>query len=376
MEIRYRETRSDFIRWHRLNKTSVMSQWRNYLIVSMALLPAAFVLWMLQSTYAALWMSMATMVMLILAGYRWFVPLVRFPLCEHVDTFDRHIGKRKSSSSIVQWKWERIEEIRETKKDFQFWRNDLSSVLPKHALSLGQQKELRDLLKEVQQPAGDSPPLPLYQDRILSDGAFPVYRYQMSSVDAKQVMSSKLKPYQNADSNSKQKTGSVSRRLFRVGFGFLLFWLIYAILMFVRVNAIFSNVIRDLLICLLPFLILWLIARTRSWLRITRLFKLPSDELSVRLCHDGIAMGAPDYASLLHWNDVASLLVNDHYIGFRTIHSLIHLIPMRAIGDEAAVEGFLETVVELKSVADKEAATVVQREPFLSDNPYQTPLSQ
>ena len=39
MEIRYRETRNDFIRWHRLNKTGVMSQWRSYLVIALALLP-------------------------------------------------------------------------------------------------------------------------------------------------------------------------------------------------------------------------------------------------------------------------------------------------------------------------------------------------
>ena len=374
MEIQYRETRSDFIRWHRLNKTGVVSQWRNYLLVAFALLPAALVLWTLQSIYAALWMSMAMIVMLVFAGYRYVVPLVRFPLCDHVDTFNHHITTRKSCHSIVQWKWERIEEIRETKKDFQFWRNDVSNVLPKRALSLDQQNELRDLLKEVQQPAGDSPPLPLYQDRILSEGKFPVYRYQMSSVDSKQIMSSKLRLYENRHLKSTQKAGSVIRRSFR--FGVLLLLLIFVILRLVRANVVFSEIARDLLICLIPFLILWLILRTRTWFKITRLFKLPSDELSVRLCHDGLAMGAPDYVSLLHWNDVTGLLANDHYVGFRTIHSLIHLIPMRAIGDETAVEAFFSTVVELKAVADKEAAAVVQREPVRSDNPYQPPMSQ
>ncbi len=374
MEIRYRETRSDFIRWHRLNKTGVMSQWRNYLIVCMALLPTAFILWAFHSNYSALWMSIAAIVMLMLAGYRWFVPLVRFPLCEHVDVFDRHLGTRRSSSSIGQWKWERIEEIRETKKEFQFWRNDVGSILPKRVLTVDQENEVRNLLKEVQQPVADSPPLPLYQDRFLSESVFPVYRYQMSSVDAQQIVSSKLRPYESNDSNGVRKSGSMVRQLF--GFVFLLSVFLWATAFFFRADILFSDVTRDLLICLMPFVVLWLIARTRSWFRITRLFKLPSDEISVRLCHDGLAIGAPDYVSLLHWNDVTGLLANDHYLGFRTIHSLIHLVPMRAIGDETAVERFMENVVELKSVADKEAAAVAQSEPVDSDNPYQAPMSQ
>ena len=99
MEVRYRETRSDFIRWHRLNKTRVMSQWRSYLMVALALLPTSLLLWAYQATYAALWMSMATVFMLAWAGYRYFVPLVRFPLSEHIDVFDRHVGKRENSET-------------------------------------------------------------------------------------------------------------------------------------------------------------------------------------------------------------------------------------------------------------------------------------
>ena len=80
--------------------------------------------------------------------------------------------------------------------------------------------------------------------------------------------------------------------------------------------------------------------------------------------------------SLLHWNDVSGFLVNDHFIGFRTIHSLVHLLPMRVIGDAADVERFLQTATGLKDVADREAAAVVLTGPVQSDNPYQAPLSE
>ena len=375
MEIRYRETRSDFIRWHRLNKTRVMSQWRSYMTVAVTLLPTSLILWAYQATYAALWMSMAGVFMLACAGYRYYVPLVRFPLCERLDTFDRNMGTRKSGDSIGQWKWERIEEIRETKRDFQFWRNDVASVLPKHALSPDQQDELRVLFKDAREhPAGDSPPLPLYQDRILSESQFPVYRYQMSSVDAQQITGSRLRPYESDGSQVAQKSRTAVWRWFRILLRLLVF--LSAMMIVARAGAVFSGLIETILICLLPFLLLWLYARWRVRFSGTRVFKLPSDEISARLCHDGVVMGASDYVSLLHWNDVSRFLVNDHFIGFRTIHSLIHLLPMRTIGDKANVERFLEMAASLKDVADREAATVVQSEPVQSDNPYQAPMSQ
>lgn len=49
---------------------------------------------------------------------------------------------------------------------------------------------------------------------------------------------------------------------------------------------------------------------------------------------------------------------------------------MRVIGDEEDVERFLETAAELKDVADRETASVVQGEPVQSDNPYQAPMSE
>ena len=375
MEIRYRETRNDFIRWHRLNKTGVMSQWRSYLVIALALLPTSVILWVYQSTYAGLWMSMATVLMLIWAGYRYFVPLVRFPLSECVDMFDRDVGTRITSKSIGQWKWERIEETRETKQDFQFWRNDVGSILPKRVLSPDQQAELRNLFEEIQQhPAGDSPPLPLFEERILSESKFPVYRYQMSSADADQIIGSKLKPYESDASNGPQNSGDTLMRWLKNLFRILLF--VTVMLIFARAGLAFPGLIETIVICLMPFLIIWLYARLRSRFRVTRLFKLPSDEICARLWHDGIVMGATDYVSLLHWNDVSGFLVNDHFIGFRTIHSLIHLLPMRVIGDEEDVERFLETAAELKDVADRETASVVQSEPVQSDNPYQAPMSE
>lgn len=375
MEIRYRETRGDFIRWHRLNKTRVMSQWRSYLLVSLALLPTSLLLWAYQATYAALWMSMATVFMLACAGYRYFVPLVRFPLSEHTDEFDRHAATRKTGNSIAQWKWERIEEVRETGKEFQFWRNDIASVLPKRVLSLDQQDEMRMLVKETQErPAGDSPPLPLYQERILGEGPFSVYRYQMSSADASQITGSRLKLYENDTPQRAQKSRSAGWRGFRILFRLGLF--LSAMLIVARAGLAFPGLAETILICALPFFVLGLYSRLRSRFSSTRVFKLPSDEISARLCHDGMAMGASDYVSLLHWNDVTAFLVNDHFVGFRTIHSLIHLLPMRVIGDEAEVERFLQTAASLKEVADREAATVVQNEPVHSDNPYQAPMSQ
>jgi len=371
MEIRYRETRGDFVRWHRLNKTGVTSQWRSYFIVALTLLPTAFVLWMLQSTYAVLWMSIAASYMLLCTGYRYFVPLVRFPLSERSDTFDLHGATRECSNSIAQWKWERIEEIRETKKEFQFWRNDIGNLLPKHKLSPEQQEELRTLIAEVRQrPAGDSPPLPLYQDRVLNESRFPVYRYHMSSVDAEQIMGSKLRPYGDVDSSTARKPGTILRRLLRLLFGVLLALLV------MRAAVGIPGIVGISLICLTPFLILWLIARVRSRMKVTRMFKLPSDEITARLCDDGLVMGAPDYLSLLHWSDVSGVLVSDHYIGFRTIHSLIHLLPMRVIGDQATVEQFLDTVIDLKDVADRKSAGVIQVVPVHSDNPYQAPMSE
>ena len=374
IELRYQETKADFIRWHRMNKTGVMSQWRSYLIVALTLLPTAFVLWLYQSNYAAIWMVLAAIFMLTCAGYRYCVPLVRFPLSEHADSFDHRMGTRKSSSSIGQWKWERVEEIRETRKDFQFWRNDIASVLPKHSLSVEQQNELRTLFKEAkEQPAGDSPPLPLFQDRILSESEFPVYRYQLSSADARQITGSRLRPYESNVSNEVQGSSVSLRRWIAIPFRLLL--LACGLLIITRAGLVFSGLVGTFVICLLPFLVLWLYARVRSRFKVTRVFKLPSDEISARLCHDGIALGASDYASLLHWNDVSGFLVNDHFIGFRTIHSLIHLLPMRVIGDQAEVERFLETAVGLKDVVDRAAAVVVQSQPVQSDNPYQAPMS-
>ena len=134
--------------------------------------------------------------------------------------------------------------------------------------------------------------------------------------------------------------------------------------------------LRDVLICAIPFFILPLISRVYSRYRKPRLFKLPSDEISVRLCPDGVVMGASDFISLVHWNDVTSLYVNDHFIGFRTIHHMIHIVPKRAIGDKLDVERFVEIAAGLKEVADREATTVVQSEPVHSDNPYQAPMSQ
>jgi len=93
------------------------------------------------------------------------------------------------------------------------------------------------------------------------------------------------------------------------------------------------------------------------------------------LCDDGLVMGAPDYLSLLHWSDVSGVLVSDHYIGFRTIHSLIHLLPMRVIGDQAAVEQFLDMAIDLKDVANRKSAGVIQVVPVQSDNPYQAPMN-
>ena len=372
MEIRYRETRSDFIRWHRLNKTHVMSQWRSYLMVALALLPTSLLLLAYQATYAALWMTMAGGFMLAWAGYRYYVPLVRFPLSEHTDVFDRHVGKRKTGNSIGQWKWERIEEARETGKDFQFWRNDIASILPKRALSPDQQNEMRILIKEAQErPAGDSPPLPLYQERILSESQFPVYRYQMSSTDASQITGSRLRPYERDIASVAQKSRSAFRRWLSFLFGLVLCFSVLVII--ARAGLAFPGLGETILICALPFFILWLYVRLRTRLKLTRVFKLPSDEISARLCHDGIVMGSSDYVALLHWNDVTAFWVNDHFIGFRTIHSLIHLLPMRVIGGEAEVERFLETAAGLKDVADREAAVVVQSEPVQSDNPYQPP---
>lgn len=375
MEIRYRETRSDFIRWHRLNKTRVMSQWRSYLMVSVALVPTSILLWAYQSQYAALWMGIATAYMLIFAGYRYFVPLARFPLSLHVDEFDRHAATRKTGNTIGQWKWERIEEIRETGKEFQFWRNDIASVLPKRVLSPDQENELRVLLREAQEsPAGDSPPLPLYQQRILAESPFSVYRYQMSSTDAQQITGSSLRSYQRDNAHSDKTSRGGMKRWLRILIRMVL--LLIGTLIVFRASTAFSGFAETMMICLLPFIALWLFVRLRSRFGLTRVFKLPSDEISARLCHDGLAIGASDYVSLLHWNDVTMFLVNDHFIGFRTIHSLIHLLPMRAIGDESEVDQFLETAAGLKDVADREAATVVQSEPVQSDNPYQAPMSQ
>ena len=375
IEIRYRETQADFVRWHRLNKTGVMSQWRSYLIVALTLTPTAFILWACQSTYAALWMCMAAMFMQACAGYRYFFPLVRFPLSEHVDSFDHLVATRKFSKSIGQWKWERIEEVRETKKDFQCWRNDIASTLPKRALTTEQRNDLRTLFKEAKSnPAGDSPPLPLFQDRILGESQFTVYQYQLSSADANKITGSRLRPYESHVSEYDQASNAALGRWAKILFRLLL--MVCVMLLVFGAGTAFPGLIGTILICLLPFIILWLYARLWSRFKVTRVFKLPSDEISARLCHDGIALGAADFVSLLHWNDVSGFLVNDHFIGFRTIHSLVHLLPMRVIGDAADVERFLQTATGLKDVADREAAAVVLTGPVQSDNPYQAPLSE
>ena len=184
---------------------------------------------------------------------------------------------------------------------------------------------MRILIKEAQErPAGDSPPLPLYQERILSESQFPVYRYQMSSVDASQITGSRLRPYEREASQSGQKSRAAGWRWLRILRRWFLF--IGTLLIVARAGLAFPGLGETILICTLPFFILWLYARLRTRLKLTRVFKLPSDEISARLCHDGIVMGASDYVSLLHWNDVTAFWVNDHFIGFRTIHSLIHLI--------------------------------------------------
>ena len=84
MEIRYRETRNDFVRWHRLNKTGVVARWKNYLLVAATLLPSAIVLFLLGSWYATLWVAVAIAVMLCFSVYRFFCPLVSFSMSQHV----------------------------------------------------------------------------------------------------------------------------------------------------------------------------------------------------------------------------------------------------------------------------------------------------
>jgi hypothetical protein len=376
MEIRYRETRSDFIRWHRLNKTGVVARWRNYLLVAATLLPSAMVLFFLGSWYATLWVAVAMAVMLCFGVYRFFWPLVLFPMSQHVDSFEVKMAARTVSRSVTQWKWERIEEYRETRKDFQFWRLDFCSTVPKRALSAEQKQEQSELIAKVQQePAGDSPPLPLFCERILGDGGYPVYQFQYRAADVSQILDSPLKPYRSVPASTIRR----SRWRVWVQYAFLAFVSVFgcvAILRMVGQQNIVGSFLRDVLICAIPFFILPLIMRAYARFRKPRLFKLPSDEISVRLCPDGVAMGASDFISFVHWNDVTSLYTNDHFIGFRTIHHMIQIVPKRAIGEEAEVERFLKTAASLKEVADREAATVVQSEPVHSDNPYQAPMSQ
>lgn len=376
MEIRYRETRNDFVRWHRLNKTGVVARWKNYLLVAATLLPSAIVLFLLGSWYATLWVAVAIAVMLCFSVYRFFCPLVSFPMSQHVGLFDSNMATRTVSRSITQWKWERIEEYRETRTDFQFWRLDVGSVVPKRALSAEQRQELSELIARVQQkPAGDSPPLPLFSEKILDDGGYPVYRFQYRAADVSQILESPLKPYQSASESAIRR----SRWSVWIQCAFLASVCVFgciALLRMVGQRNIVGYFLRDVLICAIPFFILPLISRVYSRYRKPRLFKLPSDEISVRLCPDGVVMGASDFISLVHWNDVTSLYVNDHFIGFRTIHHMIHIVPKRAIGDKLDVERFVEIAAGLKEVADREATTVVQSEPVHSDNPYQAPMSQ
>jgi hypothetical protein len=376
MEIRYRENRQDFIRWHRLNKTGVVSQWRNYLLVAAALVPAAITLAILGSNYATLWVSIAIAVMLFLAVFRYFVPLVAFKPRDAIDTFNDHMLTRKGSRSITQLKWEVIEEFRETGRDFEFWRLDVGSIVPKGSMSDEQKQQLRELIARVQTtPSGDSPAVPVYAERILADGDFPVYRYQYDSTDAGRISGSPLRPYQTSSSEVNRRSGG--RLLLQ--FGFLTFACVFGCTMVIREirqQDFLGMVLRDLLVCMIPFLALLVISRIRTRFRITKLFRLPTDEIAVRPCHDGIVMGTADAVSLIHWTDINSFYVNDHFVGLHTIHQTIQMIPKRAIGDEAAVERFIESAIELKNVADRETVQVAQAEPVHSDNPYQAPMNQ
>lgn len=380
LELRYPFTNADLARWHRLNKTVTMQPWRSYLLVTLALLPSTA--WLIYSGafYASIWMSVATLVMLLYAGWHFFAAghgnADGYPCIERL-TDDAKLSR--FSKSFAQTKWHRFEDFRETTEDFQFWRLDRCSLIPKQPLSETQVSETREFVQRVRNlTAGDSGPLPGYSETILTDSPHPIYRYHYTAEDMRRMLQSRFVAYDGRSTGHSVGRSSTHgtnvplwRRVLRVA-GLTALAVALLILSVAPGRGLSGELFRQFLICLLPFALLLAWARVSMFLRRRQTMKVPPDEIEMRVSNDGVAFGDADAIVFYHWTDVQGVYVNADFIGLRTINQLINVLPQRVIGDAAAVEQFIELMLDLKRNCVSDAPTAGSSD-ALSDNPYQPP---
>ena len=380
MEIRYHITQKELARWHRLNRTGVMAQWRAYLLVAVALIPSLVGLVALQSFYASLWMVMATVIMLGYAAWSYqfgsaqyaagYECIERLTSTEKLSTFSR---------SEAQVKWQRFEELKETKLDFLFWHLGRCSMIPKRAIAADQLPQVRQLLDSIRaKPAGDSPALPRYQQTIEQEHSYPLMRYHYTAEDVAKIM---ITPFQLCGDSFKFETAerpkSKRRRWLRVfsifGFSFFVGYLLMWVAGLNGIRGASGTSLRDVLICLAPFAILAIYSRFIRFRSRKNPPRVPTSEVLAGLSEEGITFGDSEAIVFYHWADVTAFYQNQDFVGFKTVNYLINVLPKRVLGDAQEVVTFMQTADELKRTVAKSEMPAVNTVRPESDNPYQPP---
>ncbi len=275
--------------------------------------------------------------------------------------------------------WSSFQKANEADDHFLLSHYETVLAIPKRVVPIDQLDALRRLIARHVDGADSPRELTEYRDWFADDSNYPIYRFSWTDDDIQHIYESQLREFVRTKSIPVQAAPQRSRWLTLVVIFLLAFLGSFMAFYFAGEFAhtpaaqVWTKIVFVPVALACPFVLgyLWwkfTVKKTRE-----TPFKIPRDEISVRLTDSHLLIGFPEAVSRYGWQDIKSFVYNEHFIGFCPKNGLIHVISNRAFGGCNQALEFLRKADELRESLSENAIPVSNVEGVESFNPYQPP---
>lgn len=399
IETSYRLTEKEFARRLKLAGIPTSGAWRAYGLVTLTLIPSIIIFSIVGATNSALAFQamLAFMILATVSAYWWktgFPKRFEERLILDEDQLTHHWG-----NSRTEWSWQKIDQIEENSRDILFysWNRPLS--VPKRAF-FGQLVWLQHWIDRHRDPnvSFETSAIQMERDRNDIHRGGPGYIYRILDSDLNLALQDryqrisapfwKLARKEAHGRSSNLKMESVLLAI-AVGLAVLIVSMI-ALLSWSEDAAFYIRAIQRRLSqntlpvvalgWVFPVVLLWLLWKMRSLMRIQAVKQRLSDEdATLSISPQGWMIVNRSNGTFGSWQDMTDLIYSQHFFGFKMINQLAYLIPKRIFESPAAADRFLQSIIAYCSqrepmFTDSAESPVPPRIEFIeTQNPFQSP---
>lgn len=389
-EFQLEQEEKDYL--NKLNKVRMTTPLKLIGVITAAVSPSILILVLLESWFV-LGLAILFVSILLWTGVR---QLQRPPakvdrgIALSPTAITETVGKARTTI-----KWDRVDDIRESRFGFLFERKDRFSLLPRRVMDSTQADEVREFLLKIRnEPENGHLPLPEFNDYFIHRDGGEAHRYKYRDDD----VGNNFAPLIVRINPKELSVNDVARRMKprKNWFRFALLALSVVPLGILTSMAMHNHDFSaGLMIVALtfPFLFLFGGSLFERWITRRNLPRIPREENVVRILTDGWAVGDENAVSFSRWSKSTEFFLSQTFVGIRSESQIVQLIPVRAFfssdaqkgprskqqrrEDATAVFNFLQNAInawrEQILEDERETATdpaTVQAE---TGNPYQAP---